>query len=341
MPLKASNPQFFSRVLSLGAAHAEEVVTNDEVCQWIDSSDDWIQTRTGIRSRRRAGARTSVLDLALQASREAVEGSGVDAEHVDAVILATTTSPYATPSLAARLADQLGATPAAAYDISASGAGFTYALMQADALVRSGVAANVLVVGAEKLSDFIDRTERTVSFELGDGAGAAVIGRSAEPGIAPGIWGSDGSQWNAIGMTHSLLHVRDRDREGRPVAAEEKIWPTLRQDGPAVFRWTTWEMAKAARRAIEAAGLEPSELAAFVPQQSNLRAIAQISKALKLPEEVLVAQDLVEEGNTASASVPMAAHRLLQEHPELSGHPALFLGYGAGLVYAAQVVLLP
>src|SRR6185312_7108266 len=140
---------------------------------------------------------------------EAIAKAGIEPSQIGAVLVSTVTHPYATPSAAAQIADKLGATPAPAFDISAACAGYCYGVAQADALVRSGTADYVLVIGAEKLSDFIDNHERTISFLLGDGAGAVVVGPSDIPGIGPSVWGSDGSKWGAIGMTHSLLDLRD------------------------------------------------------------------------------------------------------------------------------------
>ncbi|MEE1620677.1 beta-ketoacyl-ACP synthase III [Zafaria sp. Z1313] len=338
-----------TRIHGVGAFRPDVIVTNDDVCQWIDSSDEWIRQRTGIVTRHRAGAETSLLDMAEGAARDALAAAGIEASQLGAVIVSTVTFPYATPSAASALAERLGATPAPAFDISAACAGYCYGIAQGDALVKSGSAEYVLVVGAEKLSDFIDRHERTISFLLGDGAGAVVIGPADAPGIGPSIWGSDGGKWDAIGMTHSLVDLRDvvveaeEELDGSfPVGTSEaKLWPTLRQDGQTVFRWAVWEMAKVAKRALEEAGIQASDLAAFLPHQANIRIIDEMVKQLKLPEDVVVARDIVDSGNTSAASIPLAMHRLLQEQPELSGGLALQIGFGAGLVFGAQVIVLP
>jgi len=348
--LKQTPLQEHTRVMGVGAYRPSVIVTNEDVCQWIDSSDEWIRQRTGIITRHRAPADVSVIDMAEGAAREALQKAGIDASELGAVIVSTVTHPYATPSAAASLADRLGATPAPAFDISAACAGYCYGIAQADALVRSGAAKYVLVVGAEKLSDVIDNTERTISFLLGDGAGAVVIGPSDTPGIGPSVWGSDGSKWDAIGMTHSMLDIRDfaaagkRDAalsEGEAAVTEAALWPTLRQDGQTVFRWAVWEMAKVAQQALDAAGIQAEDLAAFIPHQANMRIIDEMAKKLKLPETVKVARDIAEAGNTSAASIPLATHRLLQENPELSGGLALQIGFGAGLVFGAQVIVLP
>ena len=279
-------------------------------------------------------------DLAFGSAHDALAAAGVEGADIGAVIVSTISHPYATPSLATLVAEEIG-SKCPAYDISAACAGFCYGIAQADALVRSGAVQNVLVIGVEKLSDFIDNTERSISFLLGDGAGAAVVGVSDEPGIAPTVWGSDGSRWGTVGMTHSLLDIRNRDFVQNPVGEGEKIWPTLRQDGPSVFRWAVWEMAKVAQQALEAAGITADELGALIPHQANARIIDQMAKTLKLPESVAIARDIADAGNTSAASVPLAAHRLLRENPELSGTFALQIGFGAGLAFAAQVVVLP
>ncbi|MFW0168955.1 beta-ketoacyl-ACP synthase III [Rothia sp. P4278] len=330
----------YSRILGYGAARPDLLVTNDDIAGPINSSDEWIVQRTGIKTRHRASEKISVADLAIGAAQDALEASGLAGEELDAVIISTISHPYATPSLATIVADAVG-SKAPAYDISAACAGFCYGIAQADALVRSGLANKVLVIGVEKLSDFIDNTERSISFLLGDGAGAAVVGVSDTPGIGPTIWGSDGERWGAVGMTHSMLDIRNRDFIANPVQEGEKIWPTLRQDGQAVFRWAVWEMAKVAQKALEAAGITADELGALITHQANMRIIDQMVKTLKLPETVEVARDIECAGNTSAASVPLAAHQLLQENPQLSGTFALQIGFGAGLAFAAQVVVLP
>ena len=338
--LKQNEMNRYSRILGYGAARGEVLVHNNDIVEAINSSDEWITQRTGISTRHRASENQSVADLAFGSAHDALAAAGVEGADIGAVIVSTISHPYATPSLATLVAEEIG-SKCPAYDISAACAGFCYGIAQADALVRSGAAQYVLVIGVEKLSDFIDNAERSISFLLGDGAGAAVVGVSDEPGIAPTVWGSDGSRWGTVGMTHSLLDIRNRDFVQNPVGEGEKIWPTLRQDGPSVFRWAVWEMAKVAQQALEAAGITADELGALIPHQANARIIDQMAKTLKLPESVAIARDIADAGNTSAASVPLAAHRLLRENPELSGKFALQIGFGAGLAFAAQVVVLP
>lgn len=321
----------YSRIYSLGAARGDLTVTNDDIAGPIDSSDEWIRQRTGIITRRRASADVSLMDMAVSASNEAIKKAGIEPREIGAVIFSTITHPYQTPSAATLLADKIGANPAPAYDISAACAGYCYGIAQADALVRSGVAKYVLVVGGEKLSDFIDPTDRTISFLLGDGAGAAIVGPSDTPGISPSVWGSDGSQWAAVGMDASLLELRDGTHK----------WPTLRQEGLTVFKWAVWEMVKVARQALEVAGVRAEDLAAIVTHQANIRIIDELAKQLEVPENVVIARDIVYTGNTSAASIPLAMHALLESGEVKSGGLALEIGFGAGLAFGAQVVVLP
>ena len=329
--LQQSRGTEFTRIYSYGASRGDLVVPNSEIIGPIDSSDEWIQQRTGIVTRTRASKDLSAIDMATDAAAEAIEKSGVPASDIDLVIVATISNTLQTPSAAAVVADRVGANPAAAYDTNAACAGFSYAVTQADALIRSGAATHALVIGTEKLSDVIDPTDRSISFLLGDGAGAVVIGPSDTPGIAAAVWGSDGSKAGAVGMNYTLTDFRDGKAE----------WPTLRQEGQTVFRWAVWDMAKVAKQALEVAGVTAEDLAAFIPHQANMRIIDEFAKQLKLPESVVIARDIATTGNTSAASIPLATHRLLEEHPELSGGLALQIGFGAGLVFGAQVIVLP
>ncbi|WP_298866906.1 beta-ketoacyl-ACP synthase III [uncultured Microbacterium sp.] len=329
--LKQATGAQYTRIYSVGASRGENAVPNDDLIGPIDSSDEWIRQRTGIVTRARAVPETDAIDLSSAAAAEAVQRSGVDPAEIDLVIVATISNPKQTPSVSAIVADRIGANPAAAYDINAACAGYAYAVAQADALIRAGAAHYAVVVGAEKLSDIVDPADRSISFLLGDGAGAVVIGPSDAPGISATVWGSDGSKADLVGMNHTLTEFRDG----------KSPWPTLRQEGPRVFRWAVWDMAKVAREALDRAGIQASDLNAFIPHQANMRIIDEFAKQLGLPESTVIARDIETTGNTSAASIPLATHRLLEEHPELSGGLALQIGFGAGLVFGAQVVVLP
>ncbi|MBL8929212.1 MAG: ketoacyl-ACP synthase III [Kineosporiaceae bacterium] len=321
-----------ARILSVGSYRPERVVTNEEICRTIDSSDQWIRERSGIVSRRFAAPEESVTDMAEQAARAAIERAGIAASDVDAVLVATVSHPYQTPSSATLLAHRLGSTPAAALDISAACAGFSYGVALAADMVRGGSARHVLVVGVEKLSDFLDLHDRSTAFLFADGAGAVVIGPSDTPAIGPTVWGSDGAQWDAIVNKSSWLEYRDSDHAQ---------WPALKMEGQPVFRWAVWAMSPVAQKALDAAGIAVGDLEAFIPHQANARIIDAMVKQLRVPDHVVVARDIVDSGNTSAASIPLAMDRMLSAGEIRSGGLALLIGFGAGLAYAAQVVELP
>jgi 3-oxoacyl-[acyl-carrier-protein] synthase-3 len=334
--LRSAEPAGYSRILSVGGARGSLVVSNDEIAGAMDSSDQWIRRRTGIITRRRAPRNVLVQDLAEQAGRAALEASGIDPSDVDVVIVSTVSWMQPTPGMAPIVAERIATSPsAAAYDVNAGCAGFCYGIGQADAMIRSGMARHVLVVGAEKLSDYGDPTDRTISFIIGDGAGAALVGPSDVPRIGPTVWGSDGTNADAISMTHSWLDYKNAE-EGEVVA-----WPTARQEGPSVFRWATSVVPDFASRAIADAGLRPEDIDVFIPHQANLRIIDTMIGQLGLRDDVVVARDIIDTGNTSGASVPLAMERLLREGSAQPGQLALQFGFGAGLCYAAQVVELP
>ncbi|WP_426561144.1 beta-ketoacyl-ACP synthase III [Angustibacter sp. McL0619] len=320
-----------ARIYGVGGYRPERVVPNSELVEAIDSSDQWIRERSGIVSRRWAAPDETVVDMAEAAARQALDAAGLDASRIGAVLLATVTHPFQTPSAASLLTHRLGATPAAAMDISAACAGFCHGVALAGDMVRGGSAEYVLVVGVEKLSDFTDLSDRGTAFIFGDGAGAVVIGPSDTPGIGPTVWGSDGEQWDAIRQRESWIAVRDGKTE----------WPHITMAGQTVFRWAVWQMAPVAQQALEKAGISADQLDAFIPHQANMRIIDSMIKALHLPPGIPVARDIAETGNTSAASIPLAMERMLREGEAPHGGLALLIGFGAGLSYAAQVVTLP
>jgi 3-oxoacyl-[acyl-carrier-protein] synthase-3 len=330
--LKVSPAVPYARIMSVAGYRPDRVVTNAEVCEKIDSTDEWIQERSGILERRYAGPEESVVSMAVDAGRRAIEQAGLSATDIGCVIVSTVTHPYQTPSAAAEVAENLGAANAAAFDISAACAGFCYGIAMAQDVVRGGSATYVLVIGVEKLTDWIDLTDRSTAFIFADGAGAAVVGPSDEPAIGPVVWGADGSQREAICMTQSLTDYRDNGGER---------FPTLSMQGQQVFRWAVSQMSKASQRALDAAGVSADDLDAFIPHQANMRITDAMVRALKLPAHVPVARDIATTGNTSAASIPIAMERMIASGEVPSGGTALLIGFGAGLVYAAQVVTLP
>ncbi|WP_392545327.1 beta-ketoacyl-ACP synthase III [Oryzobacter sp. 24SJ04S-52] len=328
--LQSSTGQQHARILGIGGYRPRRIVPNSEIVDRIDSSDEWIRERSGIIERRWAGDGESVVDMSVFASRPALEMAGITAADLDAVVLATVSWPYQTPAAAPLVAEALG-SKAAAFDISAACAGYCHGLALASDMVRGGSARHVLVVGVERLSDFTSRDDRGTAFIFGDGAGAAVVGPSETPGIGPTVWGSDGAQWEAISQTESWIDVHEQKLE----------WPHIGMAGQTVFRWAVWGMAPVAQKALDAAGVTAEQLDAFIPHQANVRIIDAMAKQLKLPEGIAIARDIAYTGNTSAASVPLAMERMVRKGEIPSGGLALQIGFGAGLSYAAQVVVIP
>ncbi|HZX99582.1 MAG TPA: beta-ketoacyl-ACP synthase III [Dermatophilaceae bacterium] len=320
-----------ARIWGVGGYRPERVVTNDEICENIDSSDQWIRERTGIITRRQAAPAETVVDMASAAALKALEAAGLTASQIDTVIVATVTHPYQTPGAAPMVADRIGATPAAAFDISAACAGYCHGIALANDMVRGGSAQYVLVIGVEKLSDFTDKTDRGSAFIFGDGAGAAIVGPSDFPGISPTVWGSDGAKWETISQRNSWIEVRDNN----------VAWPAITMQGQSVFRWAVYSMAPIAQAALDRAGIKADDLDVFIPHQANMRIIDALIKQLKLPEHIAIARDIADTGNTSAASIPLATQRMLDSGEAPHGGLALQIAFGAGLVYAAQVIVLP
>ena len=320
-------------MLGIGAYRPERVVTNDEICENVDSSDEWIYTRTGIKSRRFARRDETVVQMGVNAGRTAIANALLSGADIDAVILATNTHLLQTPAGAVKIATELGANGVPAFDVTVGCAGFGYAMALAGDMVRGGSATNVLVIGAEQLSVTLDMTDRGNCFIFGDGAGAVVVGPTDQQGLGPVIWGSDGTQFDAIRQDIDWLSYLDGDDHAQR--------PYIRLQGTAVFRWAAFEMGKAAQRALDVAKVDASEIDVFVPHQANTRINELLAKSLKFPESTVVANDIETTGNTSAASIPLAMETMLSTGQAKPGDTALLLGYGAGLSYAAQVVTMP
>jgi len=325
-------------ILAVGIYRATNLVPNSEIVDKIDSTDEWIQQRTGIESRRFADETETVLDMATWAAEDALKKAKLSITDIDTIIVATITFPFQAPSAATAILQRLGHPKAAAFDINAACAGFSYGVSMAHDFIKAGTSKKVLVIGAEKISDFTDPTDRATAFIFADGAGAVVIGESSEPGIGPVEWGSDSENRDAILMNPSWIEVRNTETQ---LTKADVKWPNISQEGQKVFRWAVFSMSKAALKALDAAGLSVNEIDAFIPHQANVRIIETMAKEMKLPESVVIADDIRTNGNTSAASIPLAMDALLAQHPELHGKIALLIGYGAGLVYAGQVVKLP
>jgi 3-oxoacyl-[acyl-carrier-protein] synthase-3 len=330
--IQASVGSPYAGILGIGGYRPRRVVDNAEICTMIDTTDEWIRTRSGIRERRWASADETVQMMSVTAARTAIGRAGLDPAQIDTVIVSTVTHLLQTPSAAATIASELGATGAAAFDISAACAGFCYGVTMADSLVRVGASTYALVIGVERLSDLANREDRSTAFIFADGAGAAVVGPSQTPAIGPVVWGSDGDHAALITQTEPWDQVME---------SQTPHWPALRMDGNPVFKWASFTMAKAAAEALDRAGVGPDDIEVFVPHQANMRIIDAMLRALKLPESVVVARDIERQGNSSAASIPLAIEALLESGQARSGQTCLIIGFGAGLVYAGQVIVLP
>ncbi|MGW1233309.1 beta-ketoacyl-ACP synthase III [Streptomyces californicus] len=316
-----------SRVVALGHYQPAKVLTNDDLAAMVDTSDEWITSRVGIKTRHVGGPEEPVDEMAAHAAAKALAGAGLDPSDIDLVLVATSTAIDRSPSMSARVAARLGMGSPAVMDINVVCSGFTHALATADHAIRAGAATRALVIGADKMADIGDWTDRSTCVLLGDGAGAAVVtadpagdGTPGGPGIGPVLWGSVPEMGNTVRI------------EGTP--------PRFAQEGQSVYRWATTQLPPIARRVCEKAGVAPEELGAVVLHQANLRIIEPVARKIGAVNAV-VARDVVDSGNTSAASIPMALSKLVERGEVVSGAPALLFGFGGNLSYAGQVIRCP
>jgi 3-oxoacyl-[acyl-carrier-protein] synthase-3 len=319
-------------ILGIGSYRPSRVIPNAEIIAAIDSSDEWIQQRSGIKQRRWAAEHETVQMMSVEASRKAVASAGLEMAQIDAIVVATVSHMFQTPAVATAIAHELGTDRPAAFDISAACAGFCHGMALASDMVRGGSSKYVLVIGVEKLSDLTDVGDRGTAFIFADGAGAVVVGPSDEPGIGPVVWGSDGEQFDLI---------RQREDWRDVIKMENPTMPHLMMQGNPVFRWASFEMAKVANATLDRTGIGVDDLDVFVPHQANMRIIDAMARSMKLPPHVKIARDIADQGNTSAASIPLALDRMIEEGEAKSGDTALLIAFGAGLAYAAQVVTVP
>ncbi|MEU6642241.1 beta-ketoacyl-ACP synthase III [Saccharomonospora sp. NPDC046836] len=312
-----------TRILGVGSAQPDRIVTNDDLSQLMDTNDQWIRERVGIIERRFADKDELLVDMAVAAGAKALADAGANPSEVDTVIVPNCTMPSPIPNAAGQVADRIGIKAAGAFDLNAACAGFCYGLGVASDLVRAGSAGKVLVIGAEKLTDVVDPLDRSTAIIFADGAGAALVGPAEEPGIGPVAWGSAGDLVD-------MIHMRDHQY--------------IHQEGQSVFRWATTQMAPVAMRAVELAGLELSDVDVLIPHQANLRIVEAIAKRLRAKgarDDMIVADDIRYSGNTSSASIPLALDHMRAAGTVRSGDVVLLVGFGAGLSYAGQVIVCP
>nr|WP_193353118.1 MULTISPECIES: beta-ketoacyl-ACP synthase III [Protofrankia] len=306
--------------MGIGTYRPARLVTNDDLAKRVATSDEWVRSRTGIATRRIADTDETIVAMGSMAAEKALAAAGIDAAELDMVLLATCTNPSQIPGSGPQIAHRLGAVRAGALDINAGCAGFAYALSVASDMVRVGSAQHVLVVAAERLSDYTDWDDRSTCILLADGAGAAVVGPAPTREIGPAVWGHDGGKASAI----------------RVPGYGDNLF---RMEGQTVFRWAI-TLTPTVRRACELAGVAPSELAGVIPHQANLRIIDALVAGIGATNAV-VARDVVESGNTSAASIPLAFSRILDGGQLRPGDPVLLFGFGAGLTYCGQVVRCP
>ncbi|WP_369216896.1 beta-ketoacyl-ACP synthase 3 [Streptomyces flavofungini] len=315
-----AGPGAGSRIAAVAGVRPERLVGNDELADSLGVSAEWIERRVGIRERRFAGPGEPLTGMGATAAAKALSAAGLAPADIDLVVLATCSMPSPMPNGAASVAALLGIPTAAAFDVNAACAGFCYGLGVADGLVRSGTSRRALVIGAERMTDWVDPADVDTATVFADGAGAAVVVRDHRTRIHPVVWGGDGEK-------ASLVTIPDRHSR-------------VTMSGQAVYRWVTTELVHVAREACERAGLVPAELRGFVTHQANLRMIERLARSLGATNAA-VARDVVLTGNTSAASVPLALSRLIDLGEVGTGDPVLLMGFGAGLSYAAQVVTCP
>ncbi|MFJ5222437.1 beta-ketoacyl-ACP synthase III [Streptomyces sp. NPDC088400] len=312
-----------TRIAALGHYQPAKVLTNHDLAEMVDTSDEWISSRVGIKTRHVAGPDEPVDELAAHAGAKALAAAGLTPADIDLVLVATSTAIDRSPNTAARVAARLSMGSPAVMDLNVVCAGFTHALATADHAVRAGSASRVLVIGADKMAGVADWTDRTTCVLVGDGAGAAVVvatDEDEEPGIGPVLWGSVPEMGHAVRI------------EGSP--------PVFAQEGQSVYRWATTQLPPIARKVCERAGIAPEDLAAVVLHQANLRIIEPVAQKIGAVNAV-IARDVVESGNTSAASIPMALSKLVARGEVASGAPALLFGFGGNLSYAGQIIRCP
>lgn len=321
-----------ARIIALGSYLPKRILSNADLEKIIDTSDEWISSRTGMKERRIAAPDEFTSDMGREAALKALKKSGVDARDIELIIVATTTPDYLLPSTANLIQAQLGATQAAAVDIHAACTGFLYGLSQAKAYIESGIYRNVLIIATEKMSSFIDYTDRSTCILFGDGACAAVISDKGEGfRIGDVRLGSDGEQ----AMLITLL-----GGGARHPCSEETLKEKLqyfRMNGKEVFKHAVRRMAAAAEMCINLKGLSPDQISWIVPHQANERIIDALGKSFDIPPEKIY-KNVHKYGNTSAPSIAIALDELIQEHPINDNENLLLVAFGAGLTWGASIL---
>lgn len=315
----------YSRLIGTGSFLPPNIVTNDDLSRKLDTSDEWIRTRTGIRQRHIAGPEVTSSDLALEASRAAMAAAGITAGDLDLVIVATSTPDFVFPSTACLLQAKLGAKNGAAFDVQAVCSGFVYALAIADNFIRCGQARHALVVGAEVFSRILDWNDRGTCVLFGDGAGAVVLRADEKPGILATALHADGSHAD-------ILSAPGNVSGGQVIGS-----PLVRMDGQAVFKFAVKVLDDVAREVIGKAGLAPEQIDWLIPHQANVRILEATGKKLGVPPEKLIVT-VDRHGNTSAASVPLALDFAVRDGRIRLGQKVLLEGVGGGFTWGAALV---
>jgi 3-oxoacyl-[acyl-carrier-protein] synthase-3 len=318
-------------ITGIGSKAPERVMKNDELAQMVDTSDEWIVERTGIRERRVAAPEEALSDLALPAAIQALEHAGVQASAVDLIVVATVTPDMMFPSTGAILADQLGAKDAAAYDLSAGCTGFVYALAQAHGMVASGLVDHALVVGGDVLSKIVDWEDRSTCVLFGDGAGAVVLERVSEGGFLGFELGADGSGGPQLYMPAG----GSRAPATAETVAERQHFAKM--NGREVFKFATRVLVDSAEKVLHECDVQVDEIDVYVPHQANVRIIEHARKKLGIPEEKTVV-NVDRFGNTSSGSIPLALGDATDDGRLAAGEMVLMTGMGAGLTWGSALI---
>ena len=315
----------YSRILGTGSYLPDTVMTNAMLAERIETSDEWIVSRTGIRARHIAADEQKTSDLAYIAAQRALESAGLQASDIDLIILATTTPDMVFPSTASILQEKLGIPGVPAFDVQAVCAGFVYALATANGYIKSGMAKNVLVVGAEVMSRLLDWSDRRTCVLFGDGAGAVVVGPSDEPGILHAKLAADGRYRDIL------------KTEAQIAGGEVDGTPFLYMDGPAVFKFAVKALSDIAEKTLAEAGVQQDSVDWLVPHQANLRIIEATARHLQLSMDKVIVT-LPEQGNTSAASIPLAFDHAVRTGQIRRGQTVLMEGIGGGFTWGALLL---
>ena len=320
---------FYSKIKAVGAYVPEYTVTNDDLSKIVDTNDEWISSRSGIRRRHFSkGENTS--DLAAKAAEVILKKAGVKAEDVELIVVASVSPDYATPSVSCLVQSKIGAVNAVAFDIGAACSGFVFGLSTADKFIKSGVYKNALVIGSEVLSKYLDFEDRGTCVLFGDGAGGAFLERSEEGGILSEDMGSDGAR--GLSLTSGFRNVVNPYCEG-----ERFIDSFIEMDGREIFDFATRTVPKSVEALIEKAGISVEDIDIVVPHQANARIVQIVARKLKIPMEKFYL-NMEEYGNTSSASIPIALNEMDNKGLIKKGDTVLITGFGAGLTWGSMLI---